>query len=466
LTYTNASRPAILPKPIGQGLAGAVSLGFERHQGFYELVCARLRAPGGNAEFVSKDYGYIDVARRSSAPPARKERKIALLIFLLMREDTTKRSDGTRVEVARGGPQSWCHSLYRLSVHNPKDGGGNKWLGATFGLDDKHLDEPFSGVLRFVQCRRAGKEFIVSVDYDAFDPAGVTLSVWRSGDWRQSSRQRLEILYDLMRQVPRWSPLGAKIFEQAEPTGVVTGTQVAAPWEDMPVLRRYITASKRVRMVGLNHQVFRRARATWIQEHGLATSAGFRDVTTIPSDEHVTDRQRRIDTEINATVKEEPLDANLEELTVFIGSRRAHDDWLRHTGWRPEAYDASRSFWQVYLQKVSRIRPKAKVRLFEVENVSPLVLHLEFADGSSFLKWAPAMFGAYHPGNPGWNLIWNLGAPAPPHFAEIAKAVVELESRATEVPLHGSPTTAAVPTQLSAPQKSKSSKTKRNTRSR
>jgi len=435
LTYTNASRPAILPKPIGQGLAGAVSLGFERHQGFYELVCARLRAPGGNAEFVSKDYGYIDVARRSSAPPARKERKIALLIFLLMLEDTTKRSDGTRVEVARGGTQSWCHSLYRLSVHNPKDGGGNKWLGAAFGLGDKHLDDPFNGVLRFVQCRRAGKEFIVSVDYEAFDPAGVILSVWRSGDWRQSSRQRLEILYDLMRQVPRWSPLGAKMYEQAEPTGVVAGTQVAAPWEDMPVLRRYITASKKVRMVGLNHQVFRRARATWIQEHGLGASAAFRDVTTLPSDENAPDRQRRIDTEINAAVAEEPLDANLEEFTVFIGSRVAHADWLRHTGWRPEAYEASLSFWQGYLRKVSTVRPKAKIRLFEVENVSPLVLHLEFADGSSFLKWAPAMFGAYHPGNPGWNLIWNLGAPAPPHFSEIAKALDELESRATQVPI-------------------------------
>ena len=427
------SRPGILPKPIGRDARGSVSLGFERHHGFFELVCARFSPPGATGEFVSRDFGYVDLGRRSARPPARKERKIALLVFLLMLEDAKEKAEAGLVEIARGGANSWCHSLYRLSVHNPKEGVGNKWLGAALGLADKHLDDPFSGVLRFIQCRRAGQEFIVHLDCSAFDPAAVITSVWAKGEWDHSPRQRLEILYDLIRQVPRWSPVAAKLHGRLTDSRRAE-TEVMAPWEDMAVFLRYIEAATKVRMVGLNHEVFRRVRATWMQEHCGTVAFDYRNLTAISLAETPDERKRRIATEIADDLSDELLNRDLEEFTVFIGSPYAHDAWERGTQWLPESHESSMSFWQGYLDKMARLRPKAKIRLFVVDNVSPLTLHLEFPDGSAFLKWAPGMFGAYHPGNPGWNLIWNLGAPPPPHFKEIVHAMAELEKRGTAFP--------------------------------
>ena len=92
---------------------------------------------------------------------------------------------------------------------------------------------------------------------------------------------------------------------------------------------------------------------------------------------------------------------------MFIGSPAAHQSWLRNTGFRPENYGAAESFWRLYLAKLSRLRPRARHRLYVVDDVSPLALHLEFFDGSMFLKWAPAMFGAYHPGDPGSKMTWT-----------------------------------------------------------
>ncbi len=425
-------RQAILPKPVGPG--GAISLGFERHHGFYELVCARFAAPGVQGEFVSDDFGYIDANRRSHSPPARKERKIALLIFFLMLEDARDKADLGWVEIGRGGANSWCHSLYRLSVHNPKEGVGNKWLGAALGLGEPQMDDPFSGVLRFIQCRRAGTEFLVHLDCAAFHPASVVTSLWLQGKWDHAPRLRLEILYDLMRQVPRWAPLQPKGFGTVEPVPL-GDPQIPAPWEDMPIFLRYIRAATRIHMVGLNHQVFRQVRSTWMQENCGVAPFEYRHLSAIAGAESTGERARRIATEIADEDANEPLCEDLEDFTVFIGSNHAHDAWERTTLWRPEPHAASLAFWQAYLTKVARIRPKACIRLFVTDDVSPLTLHLVFPDGSSFLKWAPAMFGAYHPGNPGWNLFWNLQAPSPPHFKEIVRAMAELEKRTIAVPL-------------------------------
>jgi hypothetical protein len=429
------SRPALLPKPIGRSDAGAISLGFERHHGFYELACARLRPPGIAVEYVSRDFGYIADSRRSSRPPARRERKIALLVFFLMLENAALDKERDLMEIARGGPHSWCHSLYRLSVHNPKEGAGNKWLGDAFGLENEHLDDPFRGILRFVQCRRVGQKFIVHLDSKLFDPDAVVLSVWEKGGWQQSSKkQRAELLYDLMRQVPRWAPLAAKLHGRSRRAASEEDVQLRGPWEDMPLYFRYITAAKRVRLVGLNHQVFRRGRATWMQEQG-DEQVDSRNIAVSSTHESPAECERRIAGEINATNPAEPFDDDLEELTVFIGSPVAHRTWERNTGWRPEPYQAVENFWQDYLKKLRRLRPRAKISLYAIDDVSPLALHLEFSDGSAFLKWTPAMFGAYHPGNPGWNLLWNLGAPPPPHFQEIVAAMTELTKRATALPI-------------------------------
>src|SRR5688500_8378647 len=65
------TRPAILPKPIGEQQKGAISLGFERHRGFYELVCARFAPAGSGTELVSMDSGYVDAGRRFAGPPHR-----------------------------------------------------------------------------------------------------------------------------------------------------------------------------------------------------------------------------------------------------------------------------------------------------------------------------------------------------------------------------------------------------------
>lgn len=429
-SYITVSRPGILPKPIGLGAGGSISLGFERHHGFYELVCSRFSPPGAAAEFVSRDSGYVDAGRRSASPPARKERKIALIIFFLKLEEAKPKAAQGLVEIGRGGANSWCHSLYRLSVHNPKDGVGNKWLGAALGLEDKYLDDPFSGVLRFIQCRRAGTEFLVHLDCAAFDPSSVVASAWGKGEWDPSPKLRLEILYDLMRQVPRWAPLEAKTFAPV-PEARRNEAQAPAPWEDMPIFLRCFEAATRVRMVGLNHQVFRRVRSTWLQERHGAAPFEYRNLNVISAAESAAEREKRIAREVADWIAHEPLSEALEEFTVFIGSADAHDAWERDTQWRPEVQASSLAFWRAYLTKVARLRPRARVRLFVVDNVSPLALHLEFPDGSSFLKWAPAMFGAYHPGNPGWNLFWNLGAPPPPHFKEIVEAMEELEKRAS-----------------------------------
>ena len=351
-----------------------------------------------------------------------------------MLEDAASDQHGDLVEIARGGPHSWCHSLYRLSVHNPKEGIGNKWLRDTFGLDNHHLDEPFSGVLRFIQCRRIGQKFIVHLDCKLFDPAAATISVWDKGAWQQSPKHRVEILYDLMRQVPRWAPLAAKLRGQHKRSISEEDVQSRGPWEDMPLYFRYITAAKKVCLVGLNHQVFRQARLGWIREQFPAQSA-FAEAITFPSEEKPPESKKRIATEVAADLTKEPFSDDLEELTVFIGSPVAHQTWHRNTGWRPEAHRAAELFWRQYLQKVAQLRPRAKLRLYALDNVSPLVLYLEFGDGAAFLKWTPAMFGAYHPGNPGWNLLWNLGAPPPPHFAEIARAMSELPQRAEAIPI-------------------------------
>lgn len=434
LAALSVPRPTILPKPVGRGGGGAISLGFERHHGFYELVCARFAPPGGAFEFVSRDFGYIDVARRASTPPARKERKIALLIFFLMLEDVRDKTNCGLVEIGRGGASTWCHSLYRLSVHNPKEGVGNKWLGAALGLHEKFMDDPFAGVLRFIQCRRAGKEFLVHLDCTTFDPASVVVSMWAKGEWDHSPRLRLEILYDLMRQVPRWSPVKMRGYGTDEQS-VLHDAQVPAPWEDMPVFLRYIQAASKVQMVGLNHQVFRRVRWTWMQETHGAAPFDYRALAAISASETAAERERRIAMEISAHVEAEPLNEALEEFTVFVGSQASHNDWERETQWRPETHEASLEFWRLYMAKVARLRPKARIRLFVSGCISPLTLHLEFPDGSAFLKWAPAMYGAYHPGNPGWNLWWNLAAPPPPHFKEIVGALLELEKRCVAIPM-------------------------------
>lgn len=428
-------RPAILPRATGRAGAGAISLGFERHRGFYELACARLRAPGAAEERVSKDFGRLAGPARSSHPPARQERKTALLVFFLTLERSLARGEGNCVEVDRGGSSSWCHSLYRLTTHNPKEGGGNKWLGETFGLHRDDMDDPFSGVLRFIQCRRAGQKFIVHLDKSLFDPAAVTLSAWEDGRWQQSPKLRAEILYDLMRQVPRWAPLAAKLTPAGHAALPTRDVSLRGPWEDMPLYFSSVPLAKRVRLVGLNHQVFRRARADWRMREKASERVDLRKVGAYAEHETPAESQRRIAAEVAAACVVEPFSEELEELTVFIGSALAHDTWLRNTAFRPEDYEISEAFWKCYLAKIARLRPRAKVALYVVDDVSPLVMFLEFSDGSAFLKWTPAMFGAYHPGNPGWNLLWTPGAPPPPHFIEITSALSDLARRAPLLPL-------------------------------
>ncbi len=372
-------------------------------------------------------------SRRAAQAPARRERKIALLVFFLLLENAELTHAGELVEVCRGGAHSWCHSLYRLSVHNPKEG-GNKWLADSLGLEGTDLDDPFSGVLRFIQCRRVGEKFIVHIDNRLFDPSAVIVSHWENGSWQQSHKLRAEILYDLMRQVPRWAPLAAKLPVPKGRSDPRPEAEMRGPWEDMPLYFRYLTAAKKVRLVGLNHQVFRRARAT---SRGVGTPGQVdpKNVAVFLANETAASCERRVAAEIDAVNPVEPFSENLEELTVFIGSQIAHSTWERNTGWRPEPYAAAVRFWQGYLKKISRLRPRAKINLYAIDDVSPLALHLEFADGSAFLKWTPAMFGAYHPGNPGWNLLWNLGAPPPPHFIEIVRAMRELPQRAVPLSL-------------------------------
>jgi hypothetical protein len=415
--------------------AGAISLGFAQHHGFYELVCARLRTPGAATEHVSRDFGYISDNRRSSRPPARRERKISLLVFFLLLPEVEFASDNSLVEVGRGGPHSWCHSLYRLSVHNPKEGAGNKWLATAFGLENEHLDDPFNGVLRFIQCRRVGQRFIVHFDRQLFDRDGVTVSIWEKDGWQPASKKhRAELLYDLMRQVPRWAPLAAKLRGQHRRTDPSEEVQLRGPWEDMPIYFRYVSAAKKVRLVGLNHQVFRRSRIAWRQ--GKAPEAI--DVKTVAAflpNESRHDRAKRLAAEVGDASLEEPFSPDLEELTVFVGSPVAHATWERNTGWKPEAYADAAEFWRKYLAKIARLRPRARINLYAIDDVSPLALYLEFPDGAAFLKWTPAMFGAYHPGNPGWNLLWNVGAPPPPHFLEILGAMEALPQRATSLPI-------------------------------
>lgn len=427
----SSSRPALLPKPMGRNDTGAISLGFERHHGFYELACARLRPAGQPSEHVSRDFGpSAGVAHSAlSRPPARRERKIALLVFFLSLQDGAFDQRSDRIEVARGGLHSWCHSLYRLSVHHPKDGMGYKWLADVFGLENDQMDDPFAGVLRFIQCRRAGQSFIAHLDSRLFDPTAVSLSVWEHGSWQQSPKQRAEILYDLIRQIPRWAPLATKLRGSTKRPASDLDIQIRGPWEDMPTYFRYFTEAKKVQLVGLNHQVFRSTRINWIRGRG-GNQESLLDIAVYSPNERNADRLRRITQEINATNSDEPFNPELEELTVFIGSPAAHKAWKRNTGWHPEDYRSAEIFWRNYLQKISRLHPKAKVRLYTIDDVSPLVLHLEFPDGAAFLKWTPAMFGAYHPGNPGWNLLWNLGAPPPPHFIEITAAMNELPKRA------------------------------------
>lgn len=333
------------------------------------------------------------------------------------------------IEVARGGLSSWCHSLYRLTVHHPKDGGGNKWLAEVFGLVGNLADSPFDHVLRFIQCRRAGKIFLVHLDSDLFDLSAVTVAVRENGQWEQSPRLRTEILYDLMRQVPRWAPLAAKLRGTSAESGSDQEVELRGPWEDMPTYFRYLRTAKKVQLVGLNHQVFRSTRISQASNRGTAPSRP-KDIAMYSPREDKADILRRVTEEIAATGVEEPFSPDLEELVVFIGSPVAHRAWRRNTGWHPENYRAAQLFWQRYLAKLSRLRPRAKIRLYAIDDVSPLVLHLEFPDGSAFLKWTPAMFGAYHPGNPGWNLLWNPGAPPPPHFLEILSALNDLPQRA------------------------------------
>lgn len=428
------SRPAILPKPIGAQQKGAISLGFERHRGFYELVCTRFAPAGSATDIVSVDSGYVDAGRRFTRPPHRKERKIALLIFLLELGGAAQDIGGGLVEVARGGLNSWCHSLYRLSVHRSRDGAGNKWLATTLGLAGDQLNDPFSGVLKFIQCRQAGSEYVVHLDTQLFDSHAVMACAWSNGEWTYSARLRAEILNDLRRQVPRWRTRTRRLPKGAtrEP---FAGEQLPTAWEDVGGHFRYIALARTVRMVGLNHQVFRSARSAWKSKlHGRAPF-DFRQLAAIAHRETPQERHARIAQEVDASLSEEPLSEELEELSVFIGSALAHTSWERATDWHPEPYESSRQFWTEYLSKVARLRPAAKVRLFAVEHVSPLSLNLVFNDGSSFLKWAPAMFGAYHPGNPGWNLWWNREAAPPPHFREITEAILALDQRAEPIAL-------------------------------
>lgn len=428
------SRPAILPKPIGARQKGAISLGFERRRGFYELVCARFAPAGSPADLVSVDSGYVDAGRRFAGPPHRKERKTALLIFLLELGGEARDIGGGLVEVARGGAHSWCHSLYRLNMHRARDGAGNKWLATTLGLSGSQLNDPFSGVLRFIQCRQSGQEYVVHLDTNLFDPHAVMACAWQNGEWTYSAELRAGILTDLRRQVPRWrTPLPRR--ESGGRGARSAGEQQPSAWEDVAGHFRYVALARTVRMVGLNHQVFRNARSAWKSRiHGRAPFE-FRQLASLASRETEEERHARIAREVDAALPDEPLSEDLEELSVFIGSAAAHASWERATDWRPEPYESSRGFWTAYLRKVARLRPAAKVRLFAVDDVSPLTLNLVFSDGSSFLKWAPAMFGAYHPGNPGWNLWWNREAAAPPHFREIVEAIVTLEQRAERIRL-------------------------------
>lgn len=426
------TRPAILPKPIGEQRKGAISLGFERHRGFYELVCARFAPVGSTTDLVSPDSGYIDAGRRFTGPPHRKERKLALLIFLLELGGAHRDIGGGLVEVARGGSASWCHSLYRLSVHRPRDGAGNKWLAMALALSGDQLDDPFSGVLRFIQCRQSGRDFVVHLDTSLFDPHAVMTCAWTNAEWKYSVALRAEILNDLKRQVPRWRTQVRKPSSDVRRPSS-TEEQRQSPWEEVTEYFRYVALAQTVRMVGLNHQVFRQARSAWLDKHHGRGSIDYKRLAAIASAETAKEREVRIAFEVADALSEEPLSQNIESLSVFIGSSMAHVSWERATDWHPEPYESSRQFWINYLRKIARLRPKAKIRLFAVDDVSPLSLNLVFDDGSSFLKWAPSMFGAYHPGNPGWNLWWNREAAPPPHFSEIVEAIVALEKRAEPI---------------------------------
>lgn len=431
-----------MPHSNSRPSAAGLSLGFERQRGFYELACVHFRSAGPPGERPARDLGLAAGRGRARQPQARRERKVALLVFFLSIEPALAGKPPGCHEVARGGRNSWCYSLYRLTTHHPKDGGGNKWLRAVFGLELDELDDPFGTVLRFVQCRRAGPKYIVHVDTALFDPAAVVLSLWDGSAWQQSPRLRLEILYDLMRQVPRWTPLTAGAPARTSGSSPGSEVQPRAAWEDIPVYLGSIAESRRVRLVGLNHQVFRRARIGWQAPHRGDETLDLRKVGAHVENETAAQSRARLAAEVGSQDFPEPFHEDLEELTVFIGSAEAHRSWLRHTGFRPESYGAAESFWRLYLAKLARLRPRAHLSLYVVDDVSPLVLYLERFDGSMFLKWTPAMFGAYHPGDPGWNLFWAPGAPPPPHFVEITYAMRELAQRAKPIPI-ATPTGAA-----------------------